>query len=82
MTYGSRSRLASVYLKFINLGEKEEKEREEGEGHVAAGTSSMADLVFQLAVGRNRARRLVSAHISLFERSFGGNIRLILAKAM
>ena len=47
MTYGSRVRLASVYLKFINLGEKEEKERE-GEGHVAAGTSSMADLVLKL----------------------------------
>ena len=26
----------------------------EGEGHVAAGTSSMADLVFQLGIGRNR----------------------------
>ena len=51
----------------------------EGEGHVAAGTSSMADLVLKLG---ETERGGWSPHNSLFERSFGGNIHLILAKAM
>ena len=75
-----RARLASVYLKFINLGEKEEEEREEG-GRSRCRRNELNGR-FGLKVGRNRARRLVSAHYSLFERSFGGNIHLILAKAM